>query len=168
MAEKKLYLAYGSNLDTAQMKRRCPGARAVGETDISGKLVFRGSRSGYYLTVIPAETGEVPVAVWQVTPDDEARLDMYEGCPAFYRKVTIPVEYWDFRNRSWAEAEAFIYALPLSAPAGLPRTSYLNTCLRGYEEFGFNPVLLFEAYREACEQVYAKNAKNQVQEGAGA
>lgn len=43
---KKYYLAYGSNLNVEQMKRRCPNAIKIGATYINDyKLEFR-----YYLT----------------------------------------------------------------------------------------------------------------------
>ena len=40
----KIYLAYGSNLNLAQMRYRCPAARALATTTVEDwKLVFRGS-----------------------------------------------------------------------------------------------------------------------------
>lgn len=34
--ETKIYLAYGSNMDLAQMKARCPGARLLGAGRLDG------------------------------------------------------------------------------------------------------------------------------------
>lgn len=65
---RKLYLAYGSNLDKFQMAHRCPGAEAVGTGVITDyRLMFKGSKTGSYLTIEPAKGYEVPVGVWSVT-----------------------------------------------------------------------------------------------------
>ncbi len=84
---KKLYLAYGSNLNVEQMKFRCPGAKVIGTAAIRNyELLFKGSRSGSYLTIEHKRGGKVPVAVWEVTPENERALDRYEGYPTFYYK----------------------------------------------------------------------------------
>lgn len=53
---KKYYLAYGSNLNVQQMKYRCPDAKSVGTAWIHGyQLMFKGSKTGSYLTIEKAE-----------------------------------------------------------------------------------------------------------------
>ena len=85
---KKYYIAYGSNLNVQQMRYRCPGARVVGISVIKGyELLYKGSKTGSYLTIEKKKDGIVPVAVWEVTADDEKRLDAYEGYPNFYYKT---------------------------------------------------------------------------------
>lgn len=85
---KKYYLAYGSNLNIQQMKYRCPDAKPVGTAWIHGyQLMFKGSKTGSYLTIEKAEKSKVPVVVWDVSGSDECRLDAYEGCPTFYYKT---------------------------------------------------------------------------------
>ena len=77
--EKRYYLAYGSNLNIRQMAYRCPSARIIGTSIIPDyELLFKGSKTGSYLTIEPKEGSKVPVAVWSVTESDEARLDAYE------------------------------------------------------------------------------------------
>ena len=87
---KRYYIAYGSNLNIRQMRMRCPHARVIGTAVIKDYgLLFKGSRTGAYLTIEPKEGSEVPVAVWEVTESDEAALDRYEGYPVFYYKKNI-------------------------------------------------------------------------------
>ena len=77
---KRYYIAYGSNLNLPQMRGRCPGATIVGTSVIEDyRLLFKGSKTGSYLTIEPWEGGRVPVAVWEVTAADERNLDRYEG-----------------------------------------------------------------------------------------
>ena len=64
----KYYLAYGSNLNVRQMMHRCPGAKPVGKMVLEGyELLFKGSKTGSYLTIEKKRDGKVPVGIWQVT-----------------------------------------------------------------------------------------------------
>jgi len=87
---KRYYAAYGSNLNIPQMLRRCPSARIIGTSEIPDyRLMYKGSKSGAYLTIEPAEGFSVPVGIWEVDDEDEARLDVYEGFPSFYYKAEL-------------------------------------------------------------------------------
>ena len=77
---KRYYLAYGSNLNIPQMRHRCPTAKVIGTAEIKDyELLFKGSKTGYYLTIESQKGAKVPVAVWEVKQGDEANLDVYEG-----------------------------------------------------------------------------------------
>ena len=55
----KYHLAYGSNLNTMQMKYRCPTAKKVGNFMLVGyELEFR-----IYLTIVPKKDGVVPIGI---------------------------------------------------------------------------------------------------------
>ena len=70
--EKRYYIAYGSNLNIRQMRMRCPSARIIGTSVLKDyELLFKGSKTGSYLTIEKKEGGVVPVAVWEVTAADE-------------------------------------------------------------------------------------------------
>ena len=85
--EKRYYIAYGSNLNVAQMVRRCPEAKPIGTAVLENYILyFKGSGSGYYLTIEQKIGSKVPVAIWEVTGEDEKALDRYEGYPRFYYK----------------------------------------------------------------------------------
>jgi hypothetical protein len=88
MKEKtKLYFAYGSNLNLTQMAQRCPDARQLGATYIPNwRLVFRGVAD-----IEPTRSNDVllPVGVWEITKRCEEQLDIYEGFPHLYRKITV-------------------------------------------------------------------------------
>ncbi|MFR4838323.1 gamma-glutamylcyclotransferase family protein, partial [Ruminococcus callidus] len=87
---KKFYLAYGSNLNVKQMQFRCSDARIVGTAEIPNyQLLFKGSKTGSYLTIEPKQGCIVPAAVWSVSERDELALDRYEGYPHFYYKTEL-------------------------------------------------------------------------------
>ena len=142
---KKYYLAYGSNLNVRQMALRCPTAKPVGSAVIKDyELLFKGSKTGAYLTIEPKSGAEVPVAVWSVELADEERLDVYEGFPAFYYKTEfdLPVNYFSGKK---VVRKAFVNIMHEERPLGLPSGSYVRTCLEGYSNFGFDESILFKA-----------------------
>ena len=49
--DKKLYIAYGSNLNIKQMANRCPTAKVVGASMLKDwRLLFRGAHAGAVAT----------------------------------------------------------------------------------------------------------------------
>lgn len=142
---KRYYLAYGSNLNLQQMALRCPTAKPVGTAVIRDyELLFKGSKTGAYLTIEPKVGAEVPVAVWSVESTDEERLDVYEGFPAFYYKteLELPVRYFSGKT---VLRKAFVYIMHEERPLGLPSGSYVRICLEGYSGFGFDESILLAA-----------------------
>ena len=88
MKYKRLYIAYGSNINLEQMAFRCPNSKVVGTRMIPGyELEFRG-----VATIVPKEGAEVPVLLWEIDQRDEISLDRYEGFPRMYRKELFEVE----------------------------------------------------------------------------
>ena len=74
----KYYIAYGSNLNVNQMFYRCPTARIIGTAMLDGwELLFKGSKTGSYLTIEEKEGSCVPVGIWEIRSEDEAALDRY-------------------------------------------------------------------------------------------
>lgn len=152
---KKYYLAYGSNLNIGQMRWRCPKARVLGIAEIANyRLLFKGSKTGSYLTIESFEGGKVPVAVWEVSAADEERLDRYEGYPTFYYKKEMPITYTGIRTRRKRNVMAFVYIMDESRPLGIPTRSYVETCRIGYHDFGFDEKVLQKALHDSME---AKN-----------
>ena len=151
--EKKYYLAYGSNLNIRQMRYRCPGAKPIGITVILDyELLYKGSKTGAYLTIEPKKNGIVPIAVWEVTADDEKRLDAYEGCPTFYYKkeVRLPVKLASGKTK---KLTAFVYIMHEERSLGIPSLAYIRTCEEGYRNFGFDTKFLDAAYEISAKEV---------------
>ena len=151
--EKRYYIAYGSNLNVRQMMRRCPGARVLGTAVLTGwELLFRGSRTGSYLTIEECEGGMVPVVIWEVTATDEAALDRYEGFPNFYYKRDIKLQYKGIRTGKRRTVTAFAYIMHEDRPIGIPSIPYMQTCIQGYDDFGFDRLVLIDAYLKCGEE----------------
>ncbi len=152
---KRYYIAYGSNLNVPQMRCRCPHATILGTANLKDwELLFRGSKTGSYLTIEQAEGSTVPVVIWEVTPEDEAALDRYEGFPNFYYKKDIKVQYKGIRTGRRRTVSAFAYIMHEDRPIGIPSGFYMKTCLDGYDTFYFDRRILLDAEakcREVCE-----------------
>ena len=157
MGKKRYYLAYGSNLNMEQMHYRCPGAVPLGTAELEGyRLLFKGSKTGSYLTIEKAEGFTVPVGVWSVTAEDEERLDHYEGFPHFYYKTELDITYSGIHTGRKRRCRAFLYIMHEERQPGIPSWVYMNTCRRGYADFGFDKDALATAYvfskKEAMKQ----------------
>lgn len=143
---KRYYIAYGSNLNIPQMRMRCPGARIIGTSVIEDyQLLFKGSKTGSYLTIEPKEGATVPVAIWEVTEQDEWSLDRYEGYPNFYYKTEMTLDIKGIRTEKIRRRQAFVYIMHEERELGIPSWFYVNTCLNGYRAFGFDEQFLFDA-----------------------
>ncbi len=152
MNNKKYYIAYGSNLNIRQMRYRCPGARPIGISAIPDyELLYKGSKTGAYLTIEPRNGGLVPIAVWEVTADDEKRLDIYEGFPNFYYKkeVRLPVRLASGKSK---KITAFVYIMHEEREIAIPSTTYIHTCEEGYRNFGFDIKYLDRAYMKSAKE----------------
>ena len=89
------YFAYGSNLDLAQMKIRCPSSELISKGSLSGyRLTFNRYSSGWgggVADVIQGKGSEVWGLVFELSNSDLKRLDSYEGC---YNDQTSLYERW--------------------------------------------------------------------------
>lgn len=154
--EKRYYIAYGSNLNIRQMKAQCPSARIIGTSVVPDyELLFKGSRTGSYLTIEPKAGMSVPVAVWETTAADEAALDRYEGFPAFYYKAEMTLPIKGIRSGKVRKRKVYVYIMHEDRPLGVPSWHYVQTCIEGYNSFGFDENILFRAVensRRKCHE----------------
>lgn len=152
---KKYYLAYGSNLNLNQMAFRCPNARPIGIMNLKDyRLVYKGRADEFsYLTIEKCEGSIVPLGLWEVSYFDVFSLDSYEGYPTFYSKYYIPIKIGD-KNK-----KALIYVMNEYFDYHLPSEEYINTCLEGYEKFGFDRVILDRALKDTIDNLPKKLKK---------
>ena len=152
---KRFYIAYGSNLNVRQMRMRCPDAVISGTAFIPDyRLLFKGSKSGNYLTIEPHSGSQVPVAVWAVSARDERNLDRYEGFPDFYYKKGFSLDVKQSESRKICKLTAFAYIMHEERKLGIPTSAYIRTCVDGYRQFGFNLKHLRKAMDISEREVY--------------
>lgn len=141
--KKRLYIAYGSNLNIAQMKRRCPTAKLVGVSEIKDyELVFRG-----VATIEKKKESRVPVGVWEIEENDEKALDLYEGYPRFYKKEDFNIDL------DGEKIEAMAYVMTPGHRLGMPSDYYFNVIYQGYKDNGLDINVLNEAVKETARKI---------------
>lgn len=113
-----LYFAYGSNMHRSAMKRRCPGARAVGPAALNDYRFFVGLDG--WGSVAPSAGDTVHGILWRLTPRDIAALHANE----LLHKGLYDVRYLPVRHGT-RRLRAMIYLLRRRA-AGTPRPGYVE------------------------------------------
>ena len=157
--EKRLYVAYGSNLNILQMKHRCPTAKLCGTGTVANyQLQFKGRPQSAFATISPKEGSSVPVAVWELQPRDERALDLYEGYPSHYFKQDIPV------RMDSKEVVGMAYIMDLKMDHGLPSLDYYQTVQEGYEDCGLDVSVLEQAVVESAKQYFAEGIRQSYQQ----
>lgn len=140
---KKLYIAYGSNLNVEQMAKRCPTATIYATGVLEDfRLAFKGGVFNGYLTIEPAKGSKVPVVIWRISELDEVALDQFEGYPKLYMKKEMP-----FKLDHEIQDIGFAYIMNEGFNYKLPTETYLNTIEKGYNDFHFDYNAIVEAYK---------------------
>jgi gamma-glutamylcyclotransferase (GGCT)/AIG2-like uncharacterized protein YtfP len=119
-----LYAAFGSNMHPGRMSQRCPHSplRSTGWL-VGWRLTFGGEEHGWdgaLATIVEDPLDQVFVAVYDVTDEDVAHLDVLESADTgLYRKTRIRVATMLGEQVAWA------YVLD-AYEGGLPSASYLG------------------------------------------
>jgi hypothetical protein len=146
----RLYFAFGSNLDLAQMARRCPRARVSNSASLPGfELVFAGyspSWRGAVASVNERERATVRGLLYTLDDADFAMLDRYEGHPHWYLRHYVWVR--PRGARKLVRAETYL----LDAELGEPSRVYLEQIARAYREHGFSLAPLLAAARRCITE----------------
>lgn len=143
------YFAYGSNLDVAQMRARCPDAEPIGRAMLGGyRIAFAGTSRRWdgaaVATLLPARGRNVCGLLYKLSAESFSALDRFEGHPNVYSRVRVLVSDEKGRRR-----HALAYCLPLLDEA-MPATKYLWKIVRAYERHGFGLQPLLEAVEKAA------------------
>jgi len=109
------------------MAQRCPNARQLGSAYFQNwRLVFRGVAD-----IEPTRDNSLlPVGVWEITEKCEKSLDIYEGFPHLYRKITINGMMTYTMNHK---------------DVSVPSLHYFDCILEGYKDFDLNTSHLYDA-----------------------
>lgn len=118
-----LYAAYASNLDPSHMAVRCPHSPRRGTGWLPGwRLTFGGDGwDGPVPTLAEDPDSQVFVALYDLTPADEAALDTWESADTgLYRKVKLSVAIRGGLERAWVYVlNDFEGGLPSARTIGL-------------------------------------------------
>lgn len=124
-----LYAAYGSNLDPARMRDRCPTSPHAGTGWVDGwRLTFGGEY--IVATIVEAPGDQVFVSLYDLSAADEPTLDAWEKAETGMRqKLRVRVQTLDGPVLAW------LYVLP-TYEGGLPSATYLSLLADAAESAG--------------------------------
>lgn len=144
----RLFAAYGVGINRIEMAKRCPTAKLLGASTLRNhRLAFRGSHAAAVANIEPAKGHSVPVLVWEITPMDEAALELHEGFPHLYEKQ-------QFRIRlDGMLVNCMAYVIRGDRPFGKPSAFYYSAVLEGYKAAGFDVDILRTAVSESAEPI---------------
>jgi gamma-glutamylcyclotransferase len=136
--KKILVFAYGSNLDTQQMRYRCASARIEARAVLLNHALAFGGFSrrwgGAVASVVPEPGGRVEGLLYRVSPPDLCKLDRHEGTPFAYERISKLVTDHSGRRR---RAQLYRQSADHFDP-WLPQPDYFGVLLRAYERLGFD------------------------------
>jgi gamma-glutamylcyclotransferase (GGCT)/AIG2-like uncharacterized protein YtfP len=114
-----LYFAYGSNMDRAAMRLRCPGSRALGRARLARHKLFIMAPG--YASVKCDPRADVHGVLYELALSDIPGLDRYEDVGrGLYTKVNQPV-----LREAGSPVRALVY-VGRSQVEGKPSAAYLD------------------------------------------
>jgi gamma-glutamylcyclotransferase (GGCT)/AIG2-like uncharacterized protein YtfP len=146
-----LYAAYGSNLDPSQMADRAPHSPPAGSGWLVGwRLGFGGEDLGWegsIATLAESPSDQVFVMLYDLTPQDEAALDSWEGADlGLYRKLRVRVQTMEGSPLAW------VYVLD-AYEGGLPSARYLGIVADAAEVAGAPADYVADLRSRPCRSV---------------
>ncbi|MBD1167513.1 gamma-glutamylcyclotransferase [Pelagibacterales bacterium SAG-MED09] len=131
-----MYFAYGSNLNHFQMKRRCKDSKFLKKINLKDfRLTFR---SKYRAADIEYKQGSlVPGGLFQISKNDEKKLDVYEDYPILYKKFYF--KYYDKRIMTYTMVKKTSFMFPTKR--------YLDVVSRGYKDCNIDKKYLKKALK---------------------
>ncbi len=132
-----LYFAYGSNLNHFQMKKRCKDSIFLKKINLTNfKLTFR---SKYRAADIELKKNSiVPGALFEISKNDEKKLDIYEDYPNLYKKYYFTYYGKKVMTYTMVKKTLFIY----------PTERYLSVVKEGYKDCNLDSDILKKALKQ--------------------
>ena len=120
---KTLYFAYGSNLNHFQMKKRCKDSKYLKNIELKNfKLTFRSIYRA--ADIEPKKNFIVQGGLFEISKNDERKLDLYEDFPTLYKKY-----YFIYKGK-----KVMTYTMVRKSLFTYPREKYLNIIKQGYKD----------------------------------
>lgn len=130
-----LCFAYGSNLDSGQMRDRCPDASSVEVGFLEGFTLsftrYSNNWNGGVADVIASPGKRVWGLVWRLSDSDLKSLDRREGHPKSYCRREMEILL-----RSGRKVSAWVYEVVEKKALIPPSDKYLSTILSSAKALG--------------------------------
>jgi gamma-glutamylcyclotransferase (GGCT)/AIG2-like uncharacterized protein YtfP len=129
-----LYFAYGSNLHHLQMKKRCKDSIFLKKINLKDfGLTFRNMYADIEFKKNLIVTG----ALYEISKNDEKKLDVYEDYPVVYKKY-----YFKHYGK-----KVMTYTMTKKTVFTYPSERYLNIIKKGYKDCNLDKRYLTNALK---------------------
>ena len=129
-----LYFAYGSNLHHLQMKKRCKDSVFLKKINLKDfRLTFRNM----YADIEFKKSLIVAGALYEISKNDEKKLDTYEDYPIVYKKYYF--KYYGKKVMTYTMTKKTIFTYPSKR--------YLNIIKKGYKDCNLDKKYLTRALK---------------------
>ena len=131
-----LYFAYGSNLHHLQMKKRCKDSVYLKKINLKGfRLTFR---SKFRAADIESKKNSiVPGGLFEISKNDEKKLDVYEDYPNLYKKY-----YFYYYGK-----KVMTYTMINKSSFKFPTERYLDIVKKGYQDCNLDKKFLIRGLK---------------------
>ena len=131
-----LYFAYGSNLHHFQMRRRCKDSVFLKKINLRNfRLTFRSKYRA--ADIEPKKNSIVHGGLFDISKNDEKKLDIYEDYPILYKKYYF--YYYGKRVMTYTMVKKTTFAYPTER--------YLNIVKKGYKDCNLDKKSLIQALK---------------------
>ena len=130
------YFAYGSNLNHLQMKKRCKDSIYLKKINLKGfRLTFR---SKFRAADIESKKNSiVPGGLFEISKNDEKKLDVYEDYPNLYKKY-----YFYYYGK-----KVMTYTMINKSSFKFPTERYLDIVKKGYQDCNLDKKFLIRGLK---------------------
>jgi gamma-glutamylcyclotransferase (GGCT)/AIG2-like uncharacterized protein YtfP len=132
---KNLYFAYGANMHPGAMQWRCPNALA------KQAFILQDWELKFYnhATIERCKGAQVAGVLWEITPQCELSLDVFEGYPSYYTK------------RTWIQDNTQFFFYEMTSPkSGKPSEGYVLDIAESYAFWQLPKNLLTESLNDTA------------------
>lgn len=130
------YFAYGSNLDQAQMKERCPDSELLGVAVLKNYrldfTIYSKKRLCGCADIVKDEGSEVWGLIYVLSEKDLQQLDIFEGSPNYYRRTRV-----DATDKEGKSIKVYAYEVVKKTPFQVPSSQYLDIIKNAAKKFNF-------------------------------
>ena len=118
------------------MKKRCKDSKFLKKFELKNfRLTFRSIYRAADIEI--KKNSIVPGALFEISKNDETKLDLYEDFPILYKKI-----YFTYSNK-----KVMTYYMVKKSPFMYPNERYLNTIMQGYKDCKLDAIYLKKALK---------------------
>ena len=83
-----------------------------------------------------------------------AASDVYKRQFYYKKELNLPIK--GIRTGKIRKRSVFVYIMHEDRPIGVPSVPYMQTCIQGYDDFGFERKVLIDAYIKCGRNDYER------------